>query len=408
MKNNVLYICGIYPDNVSILQKKNKYSLDYAADTYQKKILKGLKKNFNVSTLSFPFIGSFPKNSKICVYKHHNENGDTFFGSFLNLPFISKYSKKIQTLKCLRNWLKNQSNTSTTIFIYSSYFSFVAKYIKKRFKFVNIVLYLPDMPKYTYLSSNSLVRKIYINNCQKELEKNLKYCDVCVCITESMNRHLTKRGARSLITVEGFANEERCAKNIATVTDNEGLIEGKNGKTILYTGIISNIYGAKTLIEAFKLLQSDVELFFAGGIDDSSKDFFENAILNEERIHYLGILPHNEIIRLQEQMSVLVNPRPSNETFTSFSLPSKTVEYMETGNPVVCFDLPGIPQDYKKFLFIAKRNTPEELAKMLNVALLLDKKERKKLAFDELSFLLKYKTEGKQIEKIMSVLYENI
>lgn len=406
MEKNVLYICGIYPDNVSILQKKNKHSLDYAADTYQKKILKGLKKNYNVTTLSFPFIGSFPKNSKICIYKHYKENNETFFGSFFNIPFISKFSKKRKTIRFLRNWLKDRSKAPATIFIYSSYFSFISKYIKKRFKFVNVVLYLPDMPKFTYLSSNSLVRKIYKNNCQKELENNLKYCDVCVCITESMKHHLTIRGAKNVITVEGFANEERCLKNIVT-TKNEGLNERKNGKTILYTGIVSNIYGAKILIEAFKFLQNDVELFIAGGIDDGSKEYFENMILNEKRIHYLGILPHNKIISLQEQASVLVNPRPSSETFTSFSFPSKTVEYMETGNPVVCFDLPGIPQNYKKYLFIAKNDTPEELAKVLNAALLLDEKERKKLAFDELSFLLENKIEGKQIEKIMSVLYEN-
>ena len=38
-----------------------------------------------------------------------------------------------------------------------------------------------------------------------------------------------------------------------------------------------------------------------------------------------------------------VNPRQNNEEFTKYSFPSKTMEYLASGVPVVAYKLDGIP-----------------------------------------------------------------
>ena len=48
---------------------------------------------------------------------------------------------------------------------------------------------------------------------------------------------------------------------------------------------------------------------------------------------------------------VLVNPRPNNEEYTKYSFPSKNIEYLMTGKPVVAYMLDGMPAHYKKFLY---------------------------------------------------------
>ena len=47
---------------------------------------------------------------------------------------------------------------------------------------------------------------------------------------------------------------------------------------------------------------------------------------------------------------MLVNPRPDNEEYTRYSFPSKNIEYLLTGKPVVAYLLSGMPEVYQDFM----------------------------------------------------------
>ncbi|MBP3360682.1 MAG: hypothetical protein J6N52_07515 [Clostridia bacterium] len=47
---------------------------------------------------------------------------------------------------------------------------------------------------------------------------------------------------------------------------------------------------------------------------------------------------------------MLVNPRSATDEFTKYSFPSKTMEYMLSGTPVVMYKLAGIPDEYDEYL----------------------------------------------------------
>jgi glycosyltransferase involved in cell wall biosynthesis len=49
---------------------------------------------------------------------------------------------------------------------------------------------------------------------------------------------------------------------------------------------------------------------------------------------------------LQKRATVLVNPRMPTDDFTRYSFPSKTMEYMASGRPVLMHALPGMPEEY--------------------------------------------------------------
>jgi glycosyltransferase involved in cell wall biosynthesis len=49
---------------------------------------------------------------------------------------------------------------------------------------------------------------------------------------------------------------------------------------------------------------------------------------------------------------VLVNPRQNDEAYTKYSFPSKNIEYLLSGNPVVAYMLDGVPEEYRKFMSI--------------------------------------------------------
>ena len=64
----------------------------------------------------------------------------------------------------------------------------------------------------------------------------------------------------------------------------------------------------------------------------------------------MGQVSLNEARALQKTADVLVNPRLNEGEYTKYSFPSKTMEYLSTGRPVVCYKLDGIPDEYDKHL----------------------------------------------------------
>lgn len=57
-----------------------------------------------------------------------------------------------------------------------------------------------------------------------------------------------------------------------------------------------------------------------------------------------------------------MNPRKGDEEFTKYSFPSKIMEYMMSGRPVLCFKLPGMPEEYDAYLNYFKGTSPEQMA----------------------------------------------
>ena len=59
---------------------------------------------------------------------------------------------------------------------------------------------------------------------------------------------------------------------------------------------------------------------------------------------------------------ILVNPRPNNSVYTRYSFPSKILDYLASGNPTVAFELDGMPEVYKNFIYYIPENTVESIA----------------------------------------------
>ena len=85
----------------------------------------------------------------------------------------------------------------------------------------------------------------------------------------------------------------------------------------------------------------------------------------------LGQVPPEEARRWQHKAAVLVNPRRGDEDFVPYSFPSKNIEYLLTGKPVVAYLLPGMPARYADFLCQIDQELPaaEAIANAVTQAL---------------------------------------
>ena len=82
----------------------------------------------------------------------------------------------------------------------------------------------------------------------------------------------------------------------------------------------------------------------------------------DSRIVYLGRVDRAEVLALQRNATVLVYPRQNNEEFTQYSFPSKNLEYLSSGVPLVAYKLDGIPDEYDEFIAYPECDSPEALA----------------------------------------------
>ena len=80
------------------------------------------------------------------------------------------------------------------------------------------------------------------------------------------------------------------------------------------------------------------------------------------------LLP-SQVVEKEMEATLLVNPRPSDEKYVAYSFPSKTMEYMSTGTPVLTTALPCIPEEYKPHLYFIQEETPQGIGEALRQVL---------------------------------------
>nr|WP_308632901.1 glycosyltransferase [Massilia norwichensis] len=155
-------------------------------------------------------------------------------------------------------------------------------------------------------------------------------------------------GRKPWVVVEGIYDEGSRGQ---TTVPKESAI-----KTIFYSGSLDERNGVMRLLNAFQMIRrEDYRLFICG--DGDCKQAIETAAASDRRIVFKGQIPRDEVLGYQRAATLLVNPRTSKGEFTRYSFPSKTMEYLASGVPVLMHRLDGIPEEYYEYSYV-----PEDLS----------------------------------------------
>lgn len=402
----ILFIGGIFTKEAKI--KTNSIgNIQYAADNFQKEIIKGLDywNGKPIDILNAVFVGSWPlfyKKKKIEEYefRHCDEKEKTDINiSFLNIKYIKQVSRALNIKKKLNEWLKKNNEKQNIIYIYSYHFPFLyaINNIKKKYKNTKICLIVPDLPEYMNLSK----KKSFLYTVLKKIEiliskYYIKDIDSYIFLTEHMKEKI-KIGNKPYEVVEGIApsikNEEK----------NE--TKQKEKFKILYSGTLEEKYGIMTLIEMMQYINDkNVELIICG--EGECKQEIIKASIFDKRIKYLGILEPQKVRELQRKASLLVNPRKDNEEYTKYSFPSKTLEYLMSGTPILMNKLRGISKEYNEYIFFLENGLPKEWGKKIEEIIKRDDlDEIGKKAFEFVIKNKNFKVQSEKIYKIMKNYY---
>jgi glycosyltransferase involved in cell wall biosynthesis len=251
-----------------------------------------------------------------------------------------------------------------------------------------------DMPRYLGQSSDKEVRSIANKLFAAVWEFLIRASNSFIVLTNEMNIDLNPKGKPFLI-IEGLVDNSITYKTISKIEERKPIC--------LYTGSLRRVFGIDRLVNAFsKIKQTNYELHVYGGGD------FEQELLNicekKSNVKYGGWLRNEDIVKIQGEVSLLINPRPSHADFTRYSFPSKIMEYMLSGTPVLTTKLPGIPAEYFEYLYFFEDESEDGMAKTIESVLDIPDYERFALAEKAKLFVLTKKNNRIQAERIISML----
>lgn len=405
---NILFVGGNF-DEISEKDILNysKGIVHYAANKFQWNIIDGLasREEVELEVLSAFTIGSYPRDYKQLFVSGKNTlyKGNIIceYTSFINLWGYKNISRKRSLIKKI-NQFSLSNKTEKTIIVYSVHTPFLqaAVYAKKLDPSIQISLVVPDLPEYMNLNEKQTLiykklKKLDINT----FKKNLDYVDSFILLTEHMKTPMLV-GNKPYIVVEGIV------QNSESSNEKEFKRDEDRKRNIVYTGTLNEKFGVIKLIEAFLSIKNqDAQLILCGKGDTESK-ILEYA-KKDKRIKYLGQVSNDEAVKIQKSATVLINPRQNIEEFTKYSFPSKNMEYLQTGVPLIAYKLDGIPDDYDEYIFYPKNNTTEELTNKIEEVLNLPINERIKFGKKAQKFVLEEKNIFKTTDKILNLLNES-
>ncbi len=264
---------------------------------------------------------------------------------------------------------------------------------------VNSVGVVTDMPGLMVGNDQGITKHSLGQKLVQSINKSyLSHFSSYIFLTEQMNEPINTRH-RPYIIMEGLV-DANIAKDMA---ENN---EKANPRTLIYAGGLYARYGLKTLCEAFTRLPNQDVCLKLYGSGTFVKDLEEDYCKRDKRIIYMGIRPNEEVVREELCATLLINPRPTTEEFTKYSFPSKNMEYMVSGTPLLTTKLPGMPADYYPFIYLFEDESVEGYAATLSQILNLPAKELKEKGRLGKDFVLLEKNNLIQAKRILQLIYD--
>lgn len=383
----VTFIGACFPPNTLNQLIEKKQIKDIAANVFGWKIVSSLVENdILVNVINEWKIDYFHKN-RILLIKERRERNDLinlYTYSYFNLPLIKKIYKIIKIYQELKK-IKAEK-----IIVYSMHTPYLFPAILySKIENKKVFLFVPDLPQYMFSNYKGFF-KLLKNIDLKILEILRKHVFKYILLTEKMAKELNIKEERYIV-IEGICDEQ----------NNEINFTNSDKKYIFYSGVISKEYGLKNFIDEYLKSKIAEEFWLCG--EGNFVDEIKKVAKKYPKIKYLGLVNRVDLLKLQKNASLLINPRSKKDTYTDFSFPSKTMEYLASGTPVMMEKLNGIPKEYYNYIVEVKEGEwCIEIQNFFKRTL----EDRKRIGKLGQLFVLNEKNIKKQGEKIFDFIKE--
>lgn len=173
--------------------------------------------------------------------------------------------------------------------------------------------------------------------------------------------------------------------------------------TVVLAGTLAECNGVEVMLRAISLLKGERYRFvFAGGGPLSGT--VSRAAREDSRIEYLGFLKLCDLLSIYNQADVLVSMRLTRALRTTYFFPSKLMEMLASGTPVISTCTGHVEAEFGEFLFLLQDESPEGLAEAIRKVDAIDPETRMDMANRARAFMLANKTWQIQAAKINGLM----
>ncbi len=339
MLKRCLFISGCFDSD------SPKYATDYAANKVSELMIKGLSAACGGKLHVINVVPVLPwprKKAPLLIKKSSLEKYGNKIDNitFLNIIGLKQISIERNLLKSIKKMGPFEEGDWILCYGLSLPRLRAMAYIKRRYP-IKVCFIVPDLPLPEYMNADG--GKIYKFAKNIDIRIQRKYysdVDKWVYFSKYMNEYFENKDNKWIV-MEG----------VSQIPEFEREPESKpnkiHGNTVLYVGGIAEGYGVCDLVDEFTNINDDYTLQIIG--DGPAVPYIKEASAKDSRIQYLGKMANKLAYKYQIEAAVLINPRPPKD-FTKYSFPSKTIEYMSTGNPVLMQKLQGVPEEYNQYI----------------------------------------------------------
>ena len=232
----------------------------------------------------------------------------------------------------------------------------------------------------------------HTNKQVKYCYKIIRKCTDYVFLTEAMNERLNPKG-KPYIIVEGVCS--------GTFGDDDKVPSDE--RVCFYAGLLDPEYGVKIMVDGFRKAKIPNTRLIICGKGPYEAELTQIAA-EDPSVEYLGSLMNSEVVEMEKKATLLINPRPSSGEFTKFSFPSKNMEYMASGTPVLTTKLPGMPKEYDEYVYLLEEETADGVCKSLREIFAKTPEELHQKGSAAKEFVLQEKNNVKQAEKLLRLI----
>lgn len=180
-----------------------------------------------------------------------------------------------------------------------------------------------------------------------------------------------------------------------------------DGRSVVYSGKFDDHHGGlDRLFNTFAAVKREECEFLLTGKDVLNR--LTPYLKKEKRARYLGFLEEDKLQEIHGRATVFVNPIPADVSVNRMNFPSKLLDYLSYGKPVVSTWTDGLSPEYRDLLMVPAIDNSIEYARLIDQTFLMDLDTRAKMCRKIEKWVETTHTWDIQANRLMSWLTDQI
>jgi len=289
-----------------------------------------------VSTVASVAVSTYPRIKRVWFPGEIIEGGVVL--PIINLPVIKMVTRFIGSFLSL---IAKRRGVDAIVVYAAHSPNLMAAYLYSKILNKPYFVYVPDLP----LFMDVALKRGRVTRWLKQVDSTLLDKLLCaasglIVVSKPMVEDSDAWHHQPYLVVEGIADAAPMARST----------EASSRPYIFYAGGVNKAYGLVELVEGYLRSGVDYDLILCGRGD--LEDYLSEQVKKHPSIKYLGFVQPDTVAELQSRAAFLALTRNPAEAYTRYSFPSKLLEYMTAGIPVLSTRLKGIPDEYFEYVNI--------------------------------------------------------